>query len=197
MRAALTRKIVFVFGFAVAGFMAAAQKVDIDWIELAGEKIIVHYTLEDANPVHEYQVSLFSSKDNFAAPLTKVAGDVGAEIKPGADRKIEWSIVQELAGYKGDMSLEVRAKVFLPFVKIAGFDTKKTYKRGKTHPLTWNSGNRSGTIDIELFDGKDRVQRDPNVANTGKYEWVILPSIKPGSNYRLRFTDTKNREELV
>jgi len=46
-----------------------AQTAIIRKIELAGEKIIVHYDLDDNNPNNEYQINLFASKDKFSAPL--------------------------------------------------------------------------------------------------------------------------------
>src|SRR5262245_5921599 len=78
-----------------------AKKINIQWVEIAGDKIIVHYDLEDTNPNHEYAINLLSSKDNFVAPLTRVTGDVGNEIKPGVNKKITWDITKELGNYKG------------------------------------------------------------------------------------------------
>lgn len=181
----------------VAVFTSTAQTVAISWVEISGSKIIVHYDLETSNPSHEFAISLFSSKDNFSAPLTKVTGDVGNEIKPGKDKKIIWDVVAELGSFKGDLELEVRGKIFVPFMRLTNFDASKKYKKGKSYPLTWTSGNMGGQIDIELYDGQTRVQSDRNVANSGKFEWVIPGSVKPGSNYRLKFTDTKNREEVI
>ncbi|QOI97905.1 MAG: hypothetical protein HRU69_10600 [Flammeovirgaceae bacterium] len=188
---------VFLASLVILSFNSIAQTVAISWVEIAGTKIIVHYDLETSNPNHEFTISLFSSKDNFSAPLTKVTGDVGNEIKPGKDKKIIWDVVAELGSFKGDLELEVRGKIFVPFMKLTNFDTEKKYKKGKSYPLTWTSGNMGGQIDIELYDGQTRVHSDRNVANSGKFEWVIPGSVKPGSNYRLKFTDTKNREEVI
>jgi hypothetical protein len=184
-------------GFLLTGLTTNAQTVAISWVEIAGTKIIVHYDLETSNPNHEFSISLFSSKDNFSAPLTKVTGDVGNEIKPGKDKKIIWDVVAELGNFKGDLELEVRGKIFVPFMRLTNFDASKKYKRGKSYPLTWTSGNMGGQIDIELYDGQTRVNSDRGVSNSGKFEWVIPASVKPGSNYRLKFTDTKNREDVI
>lgn len=180
-----------------AGLAAKAQTVTISWVEIAGTRIIVHYDLESSNPNHEFSISLFSSKDNFSAPLTKVTGDVGNEIKAGKDKKIIWDVIAELGSFKGDLELEVRGKIFVPFLRLTGFDASKNYKRGKSYPLVWTSGNMGGQVDIELYDGQTRVTSDRGVANSGKFEWVIPASVKPGSNYRLKFTNTKEREEVI
>ncbi|MCX7638767.1 MAG: hypothetical protein N2044_13065, partial [Cyclobacteriaceae bacterium] len=95
----MKNSIISIFGFAcVLACVSAsyAQTIAISWVEIAGTKIIVHYDLESANPNHEFTINLFSSKDNFSAPLTKVTGDVGNEIKPGKDKKIVWDVVSEL-----------------------------------------------------------------------------------------------------
>jgi hypothetical protein len=174
-----------------------AQKLTITRIDLSKEKVIVYYALEDTNPNHNYKVSLYSSKDNFVAPLVKVTGDVGPEVKPGAVRRIEWNVNQELGEFKGTISVEVRAGVFVPFVSLNAFNAKIKYKRGKTYPLLWTSGNMGGQIDIDLYYGQNRVDTDRGVPNSGKYEYSIPGGVRPGSNYRLRFTNTRNRDEFI
>jgi hypothetical protein len=174
-----------------------AQKISIKRIDIQKDKLLVYFSLDDPNPNHTYRVSLYSSKDNFATPLTKVTGDVGTEVKPGTEKKIEWNIARELGAYKGELAIEVRAGVFIPFLKLTSFDAQRKYKRGKTYPLLWTSGNMGGQIDIDLFNEQTRVYGDRNVPNTGKYEFAITGSVKRGSNYRLKFTNTRNRDEYV
>ena len=185
--------------FLIAGMTSEinAQKLTMDRIDLAKDKLIVFYSLDDVNPNHQYQVDLYSSKDNFAVPLTKVKGDVGAEVKAGKDKKIEWSVVQEIGNYAGDLSLEVRARVYVPFVKVTGLREGAVYKRGRSYPLLWTSGNMGGQVDIELYKDQTRVDGDRNVPNTGKYEYAVPGSAKPGKDYRLKFTNTRNRDEFV
>jgi hypothetical protein len=69
---------------------AIGQNVKIKRIELVKNKVIVTYDLEDSNPNSEYQLNLYTSKDNYTVPMTKVKGDVGNEIKVGTNKKIEW-----------------------------------------------------------------------------------------------------------
>jgi hypothetical protein len=176
---------------------ANAQKLDLDWIEVAGDKVVVHYNLEDGNPNHQYLVSLFSSKDNFSAPLTRVSGDVGTEVKPGKDRKVTWDVTKELGAFKGNLTFEIRGRVFVPFVKLVEFEEGKVYKRGKNYPVTWTSGNLSGQVNVELFKGTDRVWGENNLPNVGKYQWYIQSSAKKGSDYTLKFTNTKDRNDYV
>jgi Ser-Thr-rich glycosyl-phosphatidyl-inositol-anchored membrane family len=158
------------FIFLVVFMQSVAQKIEIDWIEVSGNKVIVHYNLEDSNPNHQYLVNLFSSQDNFTTALAKVTGDVGQE---------------------------VRGRVFVPYVKLTPFADNKVFKRGKNVQLTWVSGSTGGQVNIELFRGQQRYQVENNVPNSGRYDWHIPAGQKKGSDYKLRFTNSKDRNDFV
>ena len=183
----------------IATFVASAafaQSVIIKKVELAGELVIVHYELEDSNPNNEYLINIYSSKDNYFAALTKVSGDVGMEVKPGPNKKIQWKIRDEYGGYKGKIALEIRGKVYIPFVKLTGFDPKKAYKKGSTYHLTWKPG-ASNPINIELYKGGERVAGDINQPNNGSHTLFFQKHLKTGKDYRLKITDTRNADEVI
>lgn len=187
------------FLLVAAAFISAtamAQSVVIKKIELAGENVIVHYDLDDSNPNNEYLINLYSSKDNYSVALTKVTGDVGVEIKPGMNKKITWKIRDEYGGYKGKIALEIRGKVYIPFVKIQGFDPHKTYKKGSTIDLKWKA-QAPNPINIELYKGGERVAGDVNVPNNGSHLLFIPKHLSNGKDYRLKITDTKNPDEVI
>jgi hypothetical protein len=177
-----------------AGF-CAAQSVTINKVEVAGDKIVVYYNLENSNPASNFLLNLYESKDNFNTPLAKVTCDVGSEVKPGANKKIEWNIRQEYGNYKGKLALELRGKVYVPFVKLQNYAIASSYKRGKAHDIVWQPGN-TDPINIELFKGKQRVQGSMSQANNGSYVLNIPTSVKTGSDYHLRFSNTKNNDEV-
>ena len=194
-----TLSVRFILIFALLFFVkiASSQSVDLDWIELKGDRVIVHYNLDDSNPSRQYLVSLYSSKDNFSAPLTRVTGDVGTEVRPGNDKKITWDITKELGAYKGEIAFELRSRIFVPFVKLVDFSENKVFKRGKNYPLVWTSGNLGGQVNVELFNGKqERVWGENNVPNSGKYDWFLPGSLKKGEGYRLKFTNAKDRSDV-
>lgn len=176
-----------------------AQNIDIDFIEFTGRNVVVHYTLDDgSNSNRQFLVQLYSSQDNFATPLTRVTGDVGSEVSSGVDKKITWDITKELGGFKGPISLEVRGRVYVPFVKIREITDGQIYKRGKSYPINWTSGNLSGQVNIELFNEEgERLWGENNVANVGKFDWYIPTHVKKASNYRLKFTNVRDRNEVV
>jgi hypothetical protein len=178
------------------GASVHAQKIAVKKVQLAGDKIIVHYDLEDSNPNNDYQIFLYSSQNSFSTALTHVKGDVGTDVKAGSNRKIEWSIKEELGPYKGKLSLEVRGKVYTPIVKLQGFDVAKKYKRGKTYPLTWKAGTNN-PIHIELYKGSQRVIGELNHPNSGNFSLSLPSNAKPGKDYRIKFTDSKNGDEII
>lgn len=190
------RRTTLFVSFLFLGATVYAQNVAVKRVELAGEKIIVHYDLEDNNPNNDYQIFLYSSQNNFSTALTHVKGDVGNEVKAGPNRKIEWSIREELGPYRGKLSLELRGKVYLPFVKLQNFDVSKKYKRGKTYPIYWKSGSQN-PIHIELYKGSERVTGELNHPNNGSYSLSLPSKAQSGKDYRLKITDSRNSEEVI
>ncbi len=176
--------------------LSTAQNVEIKDVELAGEEIIIHYDLQDSNPTNEYSLDLYASNDNFSAPLKQVKGDIGVEIKPGVDKKVRWRLRDELGGYSGKISFEVRGKVFTPIVKFQEFNVDKKYKRGKSYPLNWRPGN-SNPINIELFKGTQRISGEVNHPNSGTSLLSIPADAVKGDDYRIKITDTKNPTGIV
>jgi hypothetical protein len=177
-------------------FTSFSQTVQIKKIELAGDKVIVVYDLDDASPTNEYVMGLYASTDNFTVPMAKVKGDVGGDIKPGTNKRIEWNVKQELGDFTGDISLEVRGKVFVVFVKLRDFDATKTYKRGKRYGLSWKPGN-ANPIHIELYKGGERLSGELNHPNNGAYTLSIPAKLPPGKDYKIKITDSKNVNDVV
>jgi hypothetical protein len=178
----------------------SGQELNIDYIEFAGRNVIVHYDLDDGtNSNRQFLVQLYSSQDNYTTPLTRISGDVGTEVSAGFDKKIVWDITKELGStYKGEIALELRGRVYVPFVKLQGLDAGKVFKRGKNYPLNWTSGNLTGHVNIELFNEKnERLWGENNVSNVGKFDWFIPTGVRKGNNYVLKFTNTKDRNDVV
>ncbi len=192
--------IVFIFCFVTAASIQSfAQNLDIDFIEFTGRNVVVHYTLDDgANSNRQFLVQLYSSQDNFSVPLTKVTGDVGSEVASGVDKKIIWDVTKELGNFKGNVSLELRGRVYVPFAKIKNVTEGQIFKRGKNYPISWTSGNLSGQVNIELFNAdNERIWGENNVSNVGKFDWYIQNNIRRGNDYRLKFTNAKDRNDVV
>lgn len=176
--------------------LAHAQRASIKKVELAGDRIIVHYDLEDSNPAHEYQIKLYSSQNNFNTALTKVTGDVGTEVRPGYDKKIIWSVREELGPYRGRLSLEVRGSVFLPVARINSISGGEKFRRGKSYLINWRPGN-SNPVNIELLKGGKAVSAELTQPNTGAFRLEVPKHSRVGSDYSIRITDTRNAEDVA
>lgn len=172
-----------------------AQNIEITKMEIKSKKIHISYNIDDDNPNNEYLVTVFSSTDNFAGPLTKVSGDVGQEVKPGLNTAI-WDILEEIGQNPGSLSIEIRASVFVPFARLRNFTSGSSYKRGKSYDLEWRPGN-TNPVHIELYREGTRLQGELNHPNNGQYTIAFNSDLKPGKNYRLKLTDSRHAEDFI
>lgn len=190
------RRTLLLVGVLSASILCHAQKASIKNVEIAGQKIIVHYDLEDSNPANEYQIQLYTSQNNFATALTKVKGDVGNEIKSGNDKKIEWDVTQEIGLYKGRLSLEIRGRMFLPVARINSIAAGDHYKRGKSMMINWRPGN-TNPVNIELLKAGKPVMTELNKPNAGAFSIAIPAHSKVGNDYTIRITDARDHEDFT
>lgn len=175
-----------------------AQEFTIRKTEISGESIIIHYDLIDTVKSRTYTVSVYSSRDNFLSPLQKVKGDQGLEVRPGAQKRIVWSAKEELgATFRGDVELEIRGRVYIPFVKFNGFQEEQVIKRGKPVIMTWSGGTRQNILNFSIYRGDKYIDVIPNVANSGSYELTLPKSIKPGKGYYFLVSDSKNKDQVM
>lgn len=172
------------------------QKLIVTDIQVKEQVIIVSYNLEELPPGNELQVQLFSSIDNFISPLKKVSGDIGSTLEAGYNKSITWNYAEEYPGYSGKISVEVRGKAFIPVARFRNVTGGTIYKRGDNYGIDWKPGNNK-VVDIEVYQGSNRVQGESNINNSGNYNLQLLPTLKPGNNYRIKISDSRNPEEYV
>ncbi|MEO1253305.1 MAG: Ser-Thr-rich GPI-anchored membrane family protein [Bacteroidota bacterium] len=176
-----------------------AQSLEIKSISLNGSDVIISYDLLDDDLNHKYTLRLYSSQDNFVQPLTNVVGDVGIDQSVGGNKQIIWHVKDELGDdFKGDVSLELKGKLYIPFVTLNNFEDISSMKRSRPYNVTWAAGRGSNVLTFDLFNGKDEIVHTyTNIANVGEYQLEIPKDIKPGKNYRFRITDQRNKEDVV
>lgn len=178
-------------------YFASAQSFKITRLERLGGTVAIHYDLIDSIASRTYTVTIFSSKDNFTSPLEKVTGDTGLEVKPGPGRKVIWDATAELGStFSGDVSLEVRAKVFIPFIRMDGFDDYRKFKRKKSYNITWSGGRGNNVLNFDLYHGDKKVATYPNIANVGHYK-LTFNGVRTGKNYRFKISDSKNKDDVI
>jgi hypothetical protein len=196
MRISWISRISLAVVFVAAAGRTSAQDFSISKLELAGNNVLVYYDLVDSVK-RTYSIVLYSSNDGYGSPLQQVTGDVGLEVQPGRNKKITWNAQQELGPtFKGELGLEVRGKVYIPFVKLDGFDDYKSMKRGKTYRVTWTGGRGNSVLNFDLYRGETKITTYPNIANVGHYDMEI-GKFKPGKTYKLKISDAKNKDDVV
>lgn len=178
-------------------FFCGAQDFAITRVELGeGGVVNLFYDLKDTVASRRYTVEVFSSTDNYISRLEKVGGDMGLEVKPGLNHKIVWRAKEELgADFDGKIGLEVRGRIYIPFVRLEGMH--RTYKRGKEYPITWTGGTQQNILNFDLYQGDEKVFPFSNIANVGHTSITIPTSVKPGKNYHYKVTDSRNKDQIV
>lgn len=168
--------------FLLAPFFLLAQEISDFSYQLFEGKIEINYTLSGESS-DLYEVKLYSSLDDFTAPLKLLSGDVGMDIIPGGNKKITWDAKAELGEFKGNLSLKLKTR-FVPFIT---FDIAKgaKFKRGKSQDLSWESG-KSVKVNLELYQGNNKVT-DINIAGSSNtYNWLISKKMPLGDDYKIK-----------
>lgn len=175
-----------------------AQEFTVKRVELADQKVIVHYDLTDSVKGRTYSITVYQSNDNYLNPIKQVSGDIGMEVKPGNNKKFSWDAKTELGeNFNGSVALEIRGKLYIPFVRFDGINEYKVIKRLKPYDITWSGGTSQNILNFDLYRGDKKVLTIPNVANVGHYKLILPKDVKPGKDYRFRISDTKNKDEVV
>ena len=173
------------------------QQFEITSIEKTAEEVVVNYDLLDTTRNRFYTVYLYLISDSTIAPVKHASGDVGLEVKPGVRNQIRWAAKKELGSrFKGRVQLEVRGKVYVPFIEFESFPENQGLKRGKTYPFAWSGKSSSNILSFKLYKGDELKVVLPEIPNTGDAEITMPKSVKPGK-YRFVITDSRNKDQIV
>ena len=178
------RKLVFLL--LLNSLAAFSQKIENTKAEAVGEKIVITYDLTRGEPGDNYTVSIFASHNNFTTALSKVNGDVGAHVREGTGKRIEWESKLELGKYKGPLTFEIEAIIVAPLTLKTELTSTK---RGKTLPLRWRGGDQNQNVKIELVKAGVVQGFVGTPSNNGSYEWNVSSKQKPGKDYVLRLVN--------
>jgi hypothetical protein len=175
-----------------------SQEIQITNIQIKGDDIHVNYNLIDERLDRSYSVRLYTSEDNFIRPVENVTGNVGVDIHVGANKKMIWNAKKELGEkFKSGIKLEIKGHLYVPFVQLDGISEGMVLKRATTNDLVWAGGRGDNILNIELYNGDRLVKNFDEFPNTGKASIMIPSKVSPGTGYRYRISDSKNRDEVV
>lgn len=155
-------------------------------------KVIVNYDLK-ADPNTLFVIELYASHNNYNLPIKLAQGDIGNEVKPGLQKRVEWDVKSDLKNYKGEITFELHADpAILPWA-ITQPSLKAGLKRGKTGTIIWQGGKATQEVNLELYKGTNLVQAitASPVANTKKYDWALPAKTKTGSGYSIKLSSGK------
>jgi hypothetical protein len=173
---------------------ASAQSVSIRKIEVVGDNIVVTYDIADSRDA-KYDLALYSSLDGFTRSISSVSGDVGTGIDPGTGKKITWQAKRDLGEYKGKLSLEIRGRGYTTFVKMTNSLDGAKFKKGQSVEVKWEGGPTALQLNIELYNGNTRVAGASNLTNNGSYSISIPKEAEPGTDYRVKISDSANQNK--
>lgn len=192
-------KLLLGLALVTVGMSSFSQNLTIKSVSLRGEDVVIKYDLIDEDLDHKYTLSIYSSLDNYVQPLNEVEGDIGIDQSVGGNKEVIWHAKKELGDdYKGAVALEIKGKLYIPFVTLNNFEDIGQMKRDRPYNVTWAAGRGSNVLVFDLLNKKDEVVHTyTNIANVGEYQLEIPKDIKPGKDYRFRITDQRNKEDVV
>ncbi len=189
------RRLLFFMAAVAISTISAAQQVSNVHAELSGSNVKITYDLLSDSPSSLFEVNLYSSVDNFSAPLKLVTGDVGKSIKPGKGHTILWKIQEELGTYKGEITWEVRALLLGDYYTITNPTSYSKIKKGKTLMINWQGGNPAEKVEVQLLRSGFLVSKiNDNLPNQGSYNWLIPKTMKPSKDYHVKIINTSNTQ---
>jgi len=171
--------LLLVFAFS----LSYSQTIENLTYKVEGNQIRISYDLiGDAGEL--YEVTIYSSADNFTDPITSANGDIGQDVSPGRGKTVMWDAKSDLGEFRGSLSLNVKAEL-ITFVNFLSIAEGQKIKKGSNYEILWEGGPR-GNIKLELYNGATKVSDLGETINSGKYTWAIPKSAESGKTFRIR-----------
>jgi hypothetical protein len=149
-----------------------------------GEQVIITYDLSGASADQKYSVRVYSSHNNYTAPLVQVTGDLN-DVVPGPGKRIIWNAKTEMVEYSGDVTFELQADLV-----AAPLTVKKpaSVKKGKSVTINYSGVNPGENVKLDLIKGGVVVNQIGTTTDPGKYTWVVPIDVDKGSDYQIKAT---------
>lgn len=193
-----SRLAVLCFATLLWGSNAYAQRIENFVAAFTDGKVILTYDLAGTRTDQKFQIEVFSSHNNFSAPLRSVTGDVGAGVSGGNGKRIEWHITTELGNFKGQLSFRLRGSETVPNLTLTSPAGGKL-KSGKPTTVQWTGGYPGQQMKLSLLQNGREVQTIATVNNSGNYQWVVPPET-PKGEYQIQIiggTQTAKSQNFI
>jgi hypothetical protein len=178
--------------------IASSQSVEDIRAEVSGDLVIITYDLKGDISGQKFDVEVFSRHNNYVSALKLVSGDVGKNIEPGFNRRVEWKAKDELKNFSGTIDFEIRATLIYSPVTILHPSMGSSFKKGKPMEIRWKGGLSTEKFNIEVYQGTLKVQEYLNQSNdTKKVTWMVPKTSSKGMNYEVGITSINNPSNLA
>ena len=187
----LKLNLIFVLTFFV---ITIAKTQELDSVSMTFENglVVVRYDFLQGEDGEDYELYLYGSHDNFAAPLQYTTGDVGKKIQLGPGKIIYWDAKKELGVFKGDFSLKIKGSKYIPFVSYENINTELKIKRGETFHIKWIPSTKASNVLLKIQRYGVPISDPLIVENSGEFNWEIPASMKASKGYTVQILNIEN-----
>ena len=182
----------FIFLFFIA-FGLSAQQVSNVKATLSGEDVIISYDLVGSQGGQKFRIELFSSFDDYKAPLKAVSGDVGENKPGGLGKQIILRAKEEFKVFTGNITFEVRSTITFSPIQITSPTSSGSFKPGGSLPIKWNGGMPNSDLQIELMKTNVSSRTIGRTTNNGMYNWSIPKDLPKGTDYQVKMYDANDQ----
>ena len=154
-------------------------------------KVTITYELKGGKENQEYELKVFSSHNNFEAPLKLVLGDIGTKIKKGSTKRIEWDAINEIGPFQGEITFRIVGNPIISFAFKNPADGS-SIRRGKPSVIEWEGGSKEQGIKLELYHGSERVSTLVESKNSGQFAWIVPKDFDKGEGYSVKLNSGKD-----
>ena len=165
--------------------LAVSQTFQNIHAQMEGGNVIIHYDLAGTAKGVKVNVRVYSSHNNFTAPLSKVHGDI-QNVIPGKDKRVVWNATEEIKTFSGKISFELRGDLVYEWMFLNPREST-SMRRGKEATIKWQGGAPTDKFKLELMQGKD-LQVLHEGTNTGTFAWKIPKKQVKGTGYVLKLS---------
>ena len=178
---------------------ATAQRIENVQAHAEGSRVTITFDIVDATPGQTFNVKIYSSYNQFSAPLQNLEGSFGEAVHGGKGNQVVWDARPELgASYDDNLLFEVRAipsAIPWSFKSPAG---GKTLRLGKSVDISWTGGSPEQQVQIDLMRGTNVVRENiGRTSNNGYYSWKIDDSLEKGDGYQFKVSTEGGNQSIT
>jgi hypothetical protein len=182
------RLCLLVIFFITLSFHIQAQTVSGVEVNIVGDNLQITYAMAGLRDGQKFNVELYSSIDNYAAPLTdeRITGDLGANISLGSGNMITiGEPLETLGAITGDLNFKVKTTMIFNPVTVIDPITFFKQKRGKKFTTVWNGGLPGELVTFDLYKNNDLIRDNFYSTNNNRSAEFKFPKVDLGTGYSM------------